>query len=245
MTAIVTGATMGIGEAVTRRFVREGANVVLIARGAERGEELARQLGGCTRFVAGDVADGDTATRALSAARELGGVDVLVNNAAVDHVRPLLEVDTADASAVFATNFHGSLSMLVSVARDMREREAGGAIVNVTSRLASIGISGFAVYSAAKGALLSLTRTAAVELAEYGIRVNAVAPGLTSTPLVDAWIAAQPEPETFARDVARGIPQGRIATPEEVAATVAFLAAPESAHITGASIAVDGGYTAA
>jgi NAD(P)-dependent dehydrogenase (short-subunit alcohol dehydrogenase family) len=121
----------------------------------------------------------------------------------------------------------------------------GGSIVNVSSRLAVIGVPTMGVYGAAKGALSALTRHAAVELAPHGIRVNAVAPGLTATPLVDAWIAQQDDPETFATGVAANIPQRRIGTPEEVAAAIAYLAADESGHVTGASIPVDGGYTAA
>jgi NAD(P)-dependent dehydrogenase (short-subunit alcohol dehydrogenase family) len=101
------------------------------------------------------------------------------------------------------------------------------------------------VYSASKGALLALTRGAAIELAPHNVRVNAVAPGLTATPLFDAWVGEQEDPAAFAAEVAKTIPQGRVGTPEEVAAAVAYLAADESAHVTGASIPIDGGYTAA
>jgi NAD(P)-dependent dehydrogenase (short-subunit alcohol dehydrogenase family) len=100
------------------------------------------------------------------------------------------------------------------------------------------------IYGASKGALLSLTRGAAIDLAGRGIRVNAVAPGLTATPLFDEWVSAQPGPESFREKVA-AIPQGRVGTPEDVAAAIVFLASDEAAHITGASLAVDGGYTAA
>jgi len=241
-TAIVTGATMGIGEATARRLAAEGARVVLVARGAERGEALAAELGGGAVFVAGDVADPRTAAAAVVAAGEL---DVLVNNAGIDHSEPLLEADLDHARAVFETNVHGALSMLVAAARSMRDSGRGGSIVNVTSRLAVAGVPTLAVYSASKGALLSLTRTAAVELAPHRIRVNAVAPGLTRTQMVTAWVEAQPDPSTFEASVAQTIPQARFAEPEEVAAAIVFLAAPEAGHITGASIAVDGGYTAA
>jgi NAD(P)-dependent dehydrogenase (short-subunit alcohol dehydrogenase family) len=101
------------------------------------------------------------------------------------------------------------------------------------------------VYGATKGALLALTRGAAVELAPHRIRVNAVAPGLTATPLVDAWIGEQDDPAGFGAAIAQTIPQRRIGTPEEVAAAIAYLAADESDHVTGASIPIDGGYTAA
>jgi NAD(P)-dependent dehydrogenase (short-subunit alcohol dehydrogenase family) len=244
-TVIVTGGTMGIGEAIVRRCLDEGAAVIVVARTTERGERLAADLGqDRVRFVAGDVAEPATADAAVEAAEAFGGVDVLVNNAAVDFTSDLLETDLADVRRVFETNFFGAFLMLARVARELKRR-GGGSIVNISSRLASIGVPTMVVYSASKGALLGLTRGAAIELAPHNIRVNAVAPGLTATPLFDAWIGEQEDPAAFAAEVAKTIPQGRVGTPEEVAAAVAYLAADESAHVTGASIPVDGGYTAA
>jgi NAD(P)-dependent dehydrogenase (short-subunit alcohol dehydrogenase family) len=121
----------------------------------------------------------------------------------------------------------------------------GGSIVNLTSRLGHVGLPGSTVYGASKGALHALTRGAAVELAPAGIRVNAVAPGLTETPMVRTWIDDQPEPGEFRARHEQAIPLGRFATPDEVAAAVLYLASDESASATGTSIAVDGGYTAA
>jgi NAD(P)-dependent dehydrogenase (short-subunit alcohol dehydrogenase family) len=117
--------------------------------------------------------------------------------------------------------------------------------VNVSSRLASIGVPGMTIYGAAKGALLSLTRGAAVELAPRDIRVNAVAPGLTATSMFEEWVASLGEAEPELARITRSIPQGRVGRPEEVAAAITFLASDEAAHITGASLPVDGGYTAA
>jgi NAD(P)-dependent dehydrogenase (short-subunit alcohol dehydrogenase family) len=241
---IVTGGTMGIGEAIVRRCLDEGAQVVVVARSAERGEALAAELGERVRFVAGDVVQPETADAAVEAAEAFGGVDVLVNNAAIDFTSDVLETDLDDVRRVFETNFFGAYVMFARVAREMKRR-GGGSIVNVTSRLASIGVPTMVVYSASKGAVLALTRGAAVELAPHGVRVNAVAPGLTATPLYDAWVGEQDDPAAFAAQVANTIPQGRVGTPQEVAAAVAYLAADESAHVTGASIPIDGGYTAA
>jgi NAD(P)-dependent dehydrogenase (short-subunit alcohol dehydrogenase family) len=245
-TVIVTGGTMGIGEAIVRRCLDEGARVVVVARNRARGERLAAELGDDdrVRFVAGDVTDPDVADAAVEAAERFGGVDVLVNNAAVDFTSDLLDTDPEDVRRVFDTNVFGALWMLVRVARELKRR-GGGSIVNVSSRLASIGVPTMVVYSASKGALLALTRGAAIELAPHGIRVNAVAPGMTATPLYNAWIEGHDDPEAKAAEVAASIPQGRVGTPEEVAAAVAYLAADESAHVTGASIPIDGGYTAA
>jgi NAD(P)-dependent dehydrogenase (short-subunit alcohol dehydrogenase family) len=132
--------------------------------------------------------------------------------------------------------------MLQAAACAMRDR--GGAIVNVTSRTALVGLPGSAVYGASKGALESLTRAAALEFAPFHIRVNSVAPGLTETPMIAAWLASQPEPEAFRARVLSSIPQRRFAAPAEVAAAIVYLSSDESRSVTGACLAVDGGYTA-
>jgi NAD(P)-dependent dehydrogenase (short-subunit alcohol dehydrogenase family) len=243
--ALVTGATEGIGTAVAEAFVAEGARVVAVARRAEQGERLASRLGDCCKFVAGDVAAVGTAERAIAEAeRGFGPLDVLVNNAGVDLSGvPLLETSEAQARTVFDVNVFGPLWLMLEAARTMAGR--GGAIVNVTSRLAHVGLAGSAVYGASKGALHALTRSAAVEWAALGIRVNAVAPGLTETPMIRTWIEAQQDPDRFRHDRESSIPLGRFADPADVAAAVVYLASDEAASVTGASIAVDGGYTAA
>jgi NAD(P)-dependent dehydrogenase (short-subunit alcohol dehydrogenase family) len=243
--AIVTGASAGIGTAIAQRLVDEGARVVGVGRRPAPGAELVAALGGGerARFVTGSVADPATARAAVDAAGEWDGPHVLVNNAGIDHTGPLLDTPAGEVRELFETNFFGALAMLQAAGAAMAER-GGGSIVNVTSRLASIGVPTMTLYSASKGALLALTRGAAVELAPQGIRVNAVAPGQTRTPLTEAWLAQQTDPRVAEAAVA-GIPQRRFGEPDEVAAAVAFLAADESAHVTGASIPVDGGYTAA
>lgn len=241
--AVVTGATAGIGAVTARRLAGEGAALVLTGRNEAAAEALAAELPGeRTSFVIGDVRDDATADRVVAAALDRHGrLDVLVNNAAIDHTGDVLETPMGEVRELFEVNVFGAIRMLQCAGRAMRGR--GGAIVNVSSRLASIGVPSMAMYSAAKGALLSLTRGAAVELASEGIRVNAVAPGMTRTPLFEAW-AAEVGPEVVG-DAAAAIPQRRFATPEEVAAAIAFLASDDAAHITGASLPVDGGYTAA
>jgi NAD(P)-dependent dehydrogenase (short-subunit alcohol dehydrogenase family) len=227
-------------------FAREGASVVLVARRREPLEAVAASLAGRAAAVPGDVADPDTADAAVAAALgHFGRLDVLVNNAGLDlSGMPLFETSRERAREVFEVNVFGALWMLLAAARAMADR-GGGSIVNVTSRLARVGLPGSAWYGASKGALDALTRGAAVEWARAGIRVNAVAPGLTETPMVATWIAGQADPESFRAARAETIPQGRFATPEQVAAAVVHLASDESAATTGASIAVDGGYTAA
>jgi NAD(P)-dependent dehydrogenase (short-subunit alcohol dehydrogenase family) len=243
-TAIVTGASMGIGQAIARRLHSEGAELVLVSRGREAGEKFAGELGERAHFLAGSVTDPEVADRAVAAAAELGGVDVLVNNAGLDLAQGFLDTDEDDARRIFETNVFGTLWMLRRVARELSERGRGGSIVNISSRLASIGVPTMVVYGATKGAVLALTRGAAVELAPMGIRVNAVAPGMAATPMFKTYLA-ETDGEDTRRRVLAAIPQGRLAEPEDVAAAVAYLAADESAHITGASIPIDGGYTAA
>jgi NAD(P)-dependent dehydrogenase (short-subunit alcohol dehydrogenase family) len=245
--AIVTGATEGIGAAVARRFASEGARLVLVARRREPGEALVAVIGPeRALFVAGDVAEPETSERAVAAAGEAyGRLDVLVNNAGVDLSGvPLLDTTLEQIRRLVEVNVVGATLMLQEAARAMRAL-GGGSIVNLTSRLGLVGLPGSTVYGATKGALHALTRGAAVELAPHGIRVNAVAPGLTETPMVRTWIEEQPDPEAFRARHAATIPQGRFATPEEVAAAVLYLASDESASVTGASLSVDGGYTAA
>jgi NAD(P)-dependent dehydrogenase (short-subunit alcohol dehydrogenase family) len=243
-TAIVTGATEGIGAAIARLFVAEDASVVLVARRQGPGRAMVTELGDRAVFVAGDVSDPATAPAAVAAAEALGGPDVLVNNAGLDLSGiELLDTGLEAAREVFDVNVVGALLMLQEAARAMGRR-GGGSIVNVTSRTALVGLPGSVVYGATKGALESLTRGAALELAPLGIRVNNVAPGLTETPLIRRWIEAQEDPDAFRRTVTATIPQGRFAEPAEVATAVLYLAADESASVTGATIPVDGGYTA-
>ncbi len=240
---IVTGGTAGIGLATVRLFVELGARVLVVARRANPGLALAGELG--IEFLAADVADRGSPTAIVAAARDrLGGIDVLVNNAATDHTALLTEVSDDEIDRILDLDLGAPMRLTRNVAAAMLEQGTGGSIVNLSSRLGSIGVLTMGVYGAAKGGLNAYTRHAAIELAPAGIRVNAVAPGMTQTPLIDEWIGQQTDPEGFRASVVARIPQQRIGTAEEVAWTIAWLASDVSPHVTGAVIPIDGGYTA-
>lgn len=243
--ALVTGATSGIGIDIARQLVDDGCRVMITGRSAERGAEVLASLGDAARFVPADITAPGAATALVAETVDaFGRLDVLVNNAGVDHTKDLLEVEEQEIKDLFEINTFAAMNLLLAAARAMRDQGDGGSVVNITSRLASIGVHTMGVYSATKGAMLAFTRATAVDLARYGIRVNAVAPGMARTPLYDEWLETLPDPQAEADKVASAIPLGRIAEPRDVAAVVGFLASPAASYLTGVSIPVDGGYLA-
>jgi NAD(P)-dependent dehydrogenase (short-subunit alcohol dehydrogenase family) len=240
-TAIVTGCTEGIGAEVTARLLELGDQVLGVARHPKENPFSSHAR---FRFAEGDIGLHETAARVVKDALDWSGrLDILINNAARDYTDDFLGGSEEDIESVFRTNVLGTIYMLQAGASAMKNG-GGGAIVNITSRLAVSGVPTMVIYGASKGAVLSLTRGAAVELAPYDIRVNAVAPGLTETPLFTAWLERQDEPSEWRDSSESDIPQRRFGTPQEVASAILFLVSDEAMHITGASLAVDGGYTA-
>jgi NAD(P)-dependent dehydrogenase (short-subunit alcohol dehydrogenase family) len=244
--ALVTGAAheRGIGRGIVRALAEEGARVAVndVAH-EEMGEELAQEVGG--RFYRADVshrAEVDELVRRVES--ELGPLDAVVSNAGVADWQPFVEITDSSFDRIVAVNLTGAFNVGQAAARAMVARGRGGRIVFTSSVHVQMPFPTMAVYGASKGALLALTRCAALEWAPHGIRVNAVAPGLTETPLVEAWLAQQDDPDGYRAEVTAQIPQGRMATPDDVAAAVLFLASDDAAHVTGTSLAVDGGYTA-
>lgn len=242
---LVTGATSGIGAVIAADLIAAGWRVIVAGRSVTRGEALVARLGPRARFVAADLSEPDAGRQLVAdAAAQFGRLDALVNNAAIDHTNDLLDVEEVEIEATFRVNSVAAITVAIAAARVMRDQGEGGAIVNLTSRLASIGVPTMGIYSASKGAMLAFTTAAAVELAPHRIRVNAVAPGMTRTPLYDSWLAELDDPAAEAERVAAAIPLGRIAEPADVSAAVRFLISPEAEYITGTSLPVDGGYLA-
>lgn len=239
---VVTGATSGIGLATVTRLHAEGARVLATGRDRDRGDRLRESLGDGVRFLGADLTEPGAPEAVVNACRDaFGSLDGVVNGAAVDHTHELVSTPLAAVRRTFEVNTFAVLTMIQAAAALM---DRGGSIVNITSRLAVAGVPTMGVYAASKGAVQALTLTAAVELAPRGIRVNDVAPGMTRTPLYDAWVAGTPDPVQAELDVVARIPLGRLATPEDVAAAIAYLVSDDAQYVTGTTIRVDGGYTA-
>ncbi|MGY5010870.1 SDR family NAD(P)-dependent oxidoreductase [Streptomyces sp. 900105755] len=241
-TALVTGATSNIGRAIAEAFAAEGAHVVVSGRSAERGAEVVegiRARGGRADFVRADLDGSAAASRALAeeATRVLGGhVDVLVNNAGVYPGDATPATDEKTFDQVYAVNVKAPFFLTAAVAPAMAEA-GGGAIVNLGSWIARLGVPVGALYSSTKGAMETLTRAWAAEFGAQGVRVNAISPGVV--------LAADAEHAGVAEAMMTGTPAGRMGTPEEIASAAVYLAADESSFVHGVVLDVDGGRTTA
>jgi NAD(P)-dependent dehydrogenase (short-subunit alcohol dehydrogenase family) len=242
--AVVTGGARGIGRAIVEKLALEGARVTFLDLDAAAGSATARELETRalrTTFAKADVTRETEVRQVLEqvASRE-GSVDVLVNNAGVNAYFDATAMTEAEWDAVFAVDLKGAWLCCKHTLPSMK-RAGRGAIVNIASIHATLTIAGMFPYAAAKAGLVGLTRSLALDYAPWNIRVNAVLPGWTRTRLVEEWFHRQPDPQQAERHVLAVHPLRRIATPEEVANLVAFVASEEASAITGAALAVDCG----
>jgi glucose 1-dehydrogenase len=237
--ALVTGAGSGIGQAIAQALADAGA-AVCINYHASYADDAKRHAASLPHAIAvsADVADeAEVDAMIRQTVDELGGLDVLVNNAGVEHSAPLLDIELDDWDRVLSVNLRGAFVCLRAAGRVMRDSGRGGSVVNISSIHEDVAFPGFASYCASKGALRMLMRDAAVELAEHGIRVNNIAPGAIVTPINEDTL----EDEAKVKELRRIIPAGRMGKPEEVAALAVFLASDAAAYVTGATYYVDGG----
>jgi glucose 1-dehydrogenase len=252
---LVTGASSGIGQAIAIRFGQEHGNVAVNYVGGRPGaeateakiregyEECVRQVRSCrvkVSLIQADVSQEEDVHRMVrTAVEELGGLDILINNAGMQISGDSHEVEVTNFDKVLAINLRGAFLCAREAIRHWLEYGNQGVIINISSVHQIIPKPHFLSYSVSKGGMQNLTRTLALEYAGRGIRINAVAPGATVTPINRAWID---DPDKRA-EVERHIPQGRAGTSEEMAAVTAFLCSDDAAYITGQTLFVDGGLT--
>jgi len=235
--AMITGAAQGMGESHARRFVSEGAKVVITDLNEEKGTALASELGENALFVKQDVTKAEEWQTAIAKAEEVfGPVNILVNNAGMTMAKSILETTEEEYRRVVDINqisvFLGMKTVIPSM-----QKAGGGSIINISS---INGIVGGAVgYTDTKFAVRGITKAAAMECSNYGIRVNSVHPGVIATPMI-----MQEDTKSSVEEFAKQIPLKRVAKPEEVTNMVLFLASDESSYSTGAEFIVDGGITA-
>ena len=241
-TALVTGSTSGIGKAAALALAARGAHVLVVGRNEERAEQVVAEIegnGGRASFRLTTLGDLESAQDLVEWATEAGDghVDILINNAGVALLGPSNAATEAEFDETFALNVKVPFFLVASLAPAMAER-GWGSIVNVSTMVASFGQAGMAMYGASRAALELLTKAWAAEYGASGVRVNAVAPGPTRTPMI-AGIG-----EDMANQIAALAPAGRIGEPEELAAAIVFLASDDGSYVHGVTLAVDGGRVA-
>lgn len=234
---VVTGVSVGIGRLTASRFLAEGAMVVGVSRRQRELDEAAAELGRLGRFepLIGDVGDVGTAERLAACAQQLGGADVLVNNAGICEAYDFTDITLEIWERHMRVNLTGPFLCSQALLPQLRTK-AGASIINVASANGLVAEARLAHYNSSKGGLVMLTKSMALDLASLGIRVNAVAPGIIATPMNEEWVA------THSQDVVkRSIPMGRRGLPEEVAGCIVFLASDDASYVTGDILICDGG----
>ncbi|MHB8890714.1 MAG: SDR family NAD(P)-dependent oxidoreductase [Candidatus Limnocylindrales bacterium] len=237
--AVIGGGSGAIGRAAADVLLSAGASVLLLGHDPEHLDAARASLpadGAITTFL-GDVRNADDIARLVDVTTALGGVDILVNSVGVQRRKPLLEATPEDLDYIWGVNMAGVFAMTQALLPQMAEK-GYGKVINLCSIGSFIGLDTKTMYAISKGALAQYTRSSAVELARFGIRVNGIAPGYVDTPMTHAWIHSEREAEYLAR-----IPMGRYAFVEDLQGTFVFLASPASDYMTGQILVLDGGWT--
>ena len=241
--AIVTGAGGGFGEGIARRFALEGASVVVVDIRKDAAERVAAEIGhGAVAMLADVGSSGDVSRVVSDTVKKFGGVDILVNNAGVTHKnKPILDVTEDEFDRIFRVNVKSIFHFVRAIAPKMRER-GGGVILNVGSTAGMRPRPGLTWYNASKGAVNVGSKSLALELAPWKIRVNALCPVMGETGMLEQFMGVPDTPENRAKFVAT-IPLGRMSRPEDIANAALYLASDEGAFITGVELPIDGGRT--
>jgi NAD(P)-dependent dehydrogenase (short-subunit alcohol dehydrogenase family) len=242
--AIVTGGASGIGGAIVKCFIDEGASVVIADIDDKSAEELSKKLGEKSYYFKIDISDSDQMQKLISFSEEkLGGLDVMVNNAGIGGAGTVEETGEAEWDKLLNINLKGTFLGMKYAVPALR-KSGGGSIINISSIAALVGLPERAAYSAAKGGIVSLTKAAAIDYVSENIRINCIAPGTTDTPWIKRITDSRPDPIAAKKAMLERQPHGRLVTPEEIASMAAYLASDEAASIIGAVMIVDGGMTA-
>ncbi len=244
-TVLITGAGKGIGLATAQQFAKAGAAVALVDRDrqavADAAAEIEREGGRCLAVAADVSSSADVARAVERSVSTFGSLDVVVNNAGIHFARAIDEYTDEEWDRILAVNLKGPFHVVRAALPALRQSK--GTIVFVASMTALVGQDRGAAYVASKGALVSLTKALAIELAPDGIRVNCVCPAGVDTPLMREWAATLPDPAAVLRGQAEMHLTNRLATPDEIASTILFLASPAASFITGVALPVEGGAT--
>jgi NAD(P)-dependent dehydrogenase (short-subunit alcohol dehydrogenase family) len=243
---IVTGGSLGIGQAAANLFAKQGGSLVIASREAAAGAAAVDAIvkaGGRAIHVAADVSkEADVQKLVAATLDKLGRIDVLVNNAGMHRTGDAKATSLADWERMMAVNVTSAFLCTKHAADALAATR--GVIVNVSSEAGLVGIGNQVAYNVSKAAMIELTKSCALDFAPLGVRVNCVCPGTTATPLVAALFAKSPDPVAARRQWESIRPMNRLGTPEEVASAILYMASAEAGYATGAVLAVDGGYTA-